>query len=316
MISHTPLVGAPSRICEAISSVGIECDLFTLNDYPNHLKELYAVGRKISSIDEIPSDAYSHIWVHNQLSEYQFDLLFAKFKTQKKIIHLHSGIHEGPLNERTFSGWFQKFDVMFVVAQAWARLYPEALLIPNIVPVNERPRSKSVRIGERIEGLYSPSHGKGGRFGFKDSKATARILEEAVHHNDLFDQELDIEIVNYPLKQTELFLKRSNYDFNIDEVFTGGFHQVSLEALSAGSVAINDSDIFSDLAFTHAVNASELPPFVRVSDFGGLASLLANELRDIHFVGDYGSMSLEYFQKYLHPQRLASLVLEKIESYL
>ena len=315
MLSKTPLVGAPNRMAAALNLIpNLKVDLFTFSDYPNHLKGLFEIGVKVDNFDHIDVSNYDLVWVHNSIPDKLWAEFESRFKNVLKVLQFHSGTHEGPLNYQDFDSYpYSIFDRHLVVAQAWARLYPEALMVPNIVPLHQPEQcldSKSIKI------IYTPSHGGGGRFGFKDSARTTEILK--FFRDDMisiYKKDLELIIPSKPIVQSDLMLLRAHCHISIDECFSGGFHQVSLEAMVTGGVAVSGADIFSLLAYSSSIEADELPPFEIASHTKDLYTRLIDLTLDNEKLYVGMQKSRDYSAKYLDPHRLAEIVYRKLMEF-
>lgn len=120
-----------------------------------------------------------------------------------------------------------------VIAQAWARLYPGADLLPNLIDLEfykcAQRESDSIRIGyspskEREEPLYSPKW-----YGNKGCRKTIEILEASKVPYSVFTRMPWAALVDQARK----------YDVWIDECVTGGYHRASLQATAMSQVALN-----------------------------------------------------------------------------
>ena len=312
MLSKTPLVGAPARLANALIGIGENVDLFTFEEYPNHLRGLFDKGRIISDIWELNHSKYDIAWVHNSIPDNQWKKFHEAFKNKPKFIQFHSGTHEPPLGYLKIENEpYSLFDFKLVVGQAWARMYPDATLIPNICNIL-RPQQRSMRTNLDI--LYSPSHSKGGRFGFKDSEHIKRLLlnNKEILAN-LGAKSIKIEILNRPYAQNDLLDLRTQFHVSIDETYTGGFHQVSIEAMCTGGVCVNGADIFSQLAFTNAIEANRLPPFITVENTENLGYLLREMVLSEELLPQKISESRIFCEDFLQPSRLAKIVRNRIK---
>jgi hypothetical protein len=90
---------------------------------------------------------------------------------------------------------------------------------------------------------------------------------------------------------------------SIDEISTGAFHQISIEALCAGNVVINRADYFSKFMMAQCGRAGSLPPFVYADD-ATIAGVLMALAREPERVAHLQQLSFDYFRAHLMPQTL------------
>lgn len=315
MISSTPLVGAPYRLANALNSCNCEVDLFTVKDYPNHLKGIFPIGKSVGVFKDFVDNLkefYDLIWIHNFL-EIEYITLLRKKYSCPFLLHVHSGAHESPLNSKLLSpNYLDNFNLRFVVAQAWARQYPTFTLIPNITP--RVSWNQDLNLSNRSL-IYLPSHSKGGRFGGKGAQLTAKLLAGFFKKfsEELLQRNCNLLLPRKPITQSELIKLRSKVHISVDEIITGGFHQVSLEAINSGGCVINGSDVFSDLAFINAIKADEMPPFIKAHSQEEVEQVMYNLFFDDDFLISYIERSRAFADSYLHPERLACLVKDSVE---
>ncbi|PQA88548.1 hypothetical protein CW354_09710 [Marinicaulis flavus] len=191
-----------------------------------------------------------------------------------------------------------RFDwsAFFVVGQIWPRLYPEAMPMPNLIPIS--PPDSPASIGECLKVLYSPSHRRDGRWGTKVSPALDEALSkiEAQGLAEIYD--LKSPILPYQLGEL-----RKRMNITIDEITTGGFHQISLEGLLCGNVVINGSDEFSIQVMRGWTKTKKRPPFVIMNEANvekALSELLENHAR----LAEIAEASLAYSKEFLPPAKL------------
>ena len=206
------------------------------------------------------------------------------------------------------------FTVRCVVSQAWARLYQNFTMIPNVVPEIYGCQDLDLNLKQV---MFTPSHGKGGRFGFKGADKTERIINKFYKSYKSFSRNTTKEGVNIiinkqPIRQSSLHVLRSHTHVSIDEIVTGGFHQVSLEALATGGCVINGADIFSLMNFAHSVEAEELPPFITVKDEAEFRRALFQITHDHDFLLDAILQSRKYYKNFLTTRRLGGLIQKKV----
>ena len=188
------------------------------------------------------------------------------------------------------------WSALLVVGQVWPRLYPDAIPVPNIVPI--APVEAPVPVKEKAKILYSPSHRRQGRWGTKVSpvmdSALAKLQSDGLA--DVFD-------LTQPVSPYQLEVLRKRMNITIDEIVTGGFHQISLEGLLCGNVVVNGSDEFSIQVMRGWTQSQSRPPFV-IADEANIEQTLKDLLGDTVRLRELAEESLDYGKSYLLPENL------------
>lgn len=301
-VSPTPLVDSPRKISDALNLyTDFNSTSFIFNDYPGSLKGIFSSKtiifnqRKDLSLDFIRNADIIHI--HNFLYPEQEEILFENSKDDVKFIYqVHSPLREGP-NFVNYIPEKIQFDKKCVISQYHPRLYSDHILVPNIIL--EKPSINLLQDDEKIKLLFSPAHKRtGGRWNDKYS-------EELIQSLTLLEKFNKIELyIAEGFTPHELFQLRRNCHISIDEIITGGFHQISLESLFTGNMIINNSDIFSNLIFDININNNELNiPFFKMSNFD-VKDILFELVNNRDLIREYQNKSYEYSTKYLQPEVL------------
>jgi hypothetical protein len=313
-LSKTPLASSPGRMSFYLNQIGVNSTHFFEQDYPGDLKgkmtmRSYQLDSSQSSSEllEYYLSQADVIHIHNYISSFLVIQVNKFFDGSKLIFHAHSPLREGPLFANASEQMDLQFTDFYVVAQYQPRHYQNYTPICNIVP--EIKGISNNNLDTPIKVLYTPAHNRlGGRWNPKGSTKLSSALDYLVAQNK-------IELKSPPkLNESQLLSYRRLCDVTIDEVITGAYHQISLEGLSAGNIVVNNADFFSIEMLRMATKANEVPPFYTVSNddvgqrFEQLVRLSSSELSDCKY------KSKEYFDKYLNPERLASLLVENYES--
>jgi hypothetical protein len=168
-------------------------------------------------------------------------------------------------------------------------------MIPNVISA---PLLAPIRQDGNPLLMFSPSHRTGGRWNSKSSPATDASIAALQRIGTV-----DVELIE-SLAPDELLRLRQIAAFSIDEVVTGSYHQVSLEALAAGSVPINNADAFSMACFRVAYQTSEPPPFM-ITGADGLVEEVRRACADPDELWNRRLQCREYFERYMTPDRIA-----------
>lgn len=302
-ISKTPLVGAPGRLAHFVNiQDNFESIHIYLEDYPNHLKGfftnnsfLWDKSNQTYLMDYIKRSHIIHI--HNEINE-DIQRLILKLNSKcRKVYHVHSSLREGPLFKDISESFLFSFDKKCCVNQLHPRMYNNFYPVPNIIDNMPRKIADSRR---KLSLLFCPTHKGGGRYGTKFTDKTSIILDE-------LGKSGRIEVIR-PSYVPPLLLSqiRRHADFVLDEIATGGFHQASLEALSAGVVAINNADYLARDFYARSIQATECPPFLQCSD-DSLYDTLMNISDNQDYVYDLQKKSYEYFDNFMKPERLTQI---------
>lgn len=307
-ISPSPLVGAPNKICESLNRYTDYYGVFiALNDYPGDMKGKFSNdlvmndNRNEGFIYDLLKTARI-IHIHNYLDENftkkLLTIIASRINQPKLIYHVHSPLREGPVFFEMAKYGGLNFDKKLVIAQHFSRVYPDYTIVPNIVTL--KPSLNLLENDEKPKIIFSPSHSRiGGRWGDKVSDELACALDgiSKLKMADVFN------ITKMPAY--ELFSLRRNMHITIDEIVTGGYHQVSLEALATGNVVINKADYFSCKQLEAISNNKEYPPFV-YADNESIFIILKELLNDRERIRLIQQQSYDYFIENLKPENMIS----------
>lgn len=312
-ISKTPLVGAPGNISHYLNcDEGFQSTHFMLNEYPGPLRGLFSKNSiKVDYddslvfryfINKIKSADIVHI--HNDIDDKTIELLSDYSGAAEFIYHVHSPLREPPLFCDVTERLPFDFKRKLCVAQVYPRLYDKYTMVPNIIPHNG---VKNISNNQKLVILFSPTHKrtKNMRFGGKYSEGMSNFIDKIQ-----LNENIELWQPEKPISPFALISIRENADISIDEIATGGFHQVSYEGLACGNAVINNSDYFSKQNFATAIGADELPPFVSVDD-DSICEVIDHCLSDRIWLENIKKMSIEYYKKYMMPQKMVK-IFEKI----
>lgn len=263
-VSASPLVGAPLKIATLMRSAGIYSSAFCEHDYPNNgplfgkfsngsvvLSDTAVDGKGLFA-DELAKATVVH--VHNSIAPETICQILRFAPRAKLVYHVHSPIKEGPQYIDRAEELGLEFDRRLVVAQYQPRMYPDFEPVPNVVldapSINLRGDDEPLRL------CFSPTHARGGRWNAK----TNDVFETALKSISSMKR-VAIYSPKSPMAPSSLLAMRRLCHASIDEVVTGAFHQVTLESLVCGNVAINGADHFAKASFADCFgcDASEVP---------------------------------------------------------
>jgi hypothetical protein len=310
-LSKTPLASSPGRMSFYLNQIGVNSSHFFEQDYPGDLKgkmtmRSYHLDGSLASSELLESylSVADVVHVHNHVSSALVVQINKVFGGKKIVFHAHSPLREGPLFTDVSKQMDLSFTDFFVVAQYQPRHYQNYTPVCNIVP--DMNANKNTVFEKPLKVLYTPAHSRsGGRWNPKGSSTLASAL-------DYLGAQDKVELKSPPkMSEAQLLAYRSICDVTIDEIITGSYHQISLEGLSAGNIVINNADFFSIEMLRMAAQANTPPPFFLASneDIGEkLESLTGMAAAEII---ERKHESQAYFEKYLKPERLAGILVEK-----
>lgn len=308
-VAPTPLVGAPGKIAECLRSKGHDAISITFSDYPNNgpLEKIF-MFRSILIDSFSRKTAEEHIkkadivHVHNFIPEDGLEWI-KKINTDATFVYqVHSALREGPLYfRRGLSSKDFNYKKFFVIFQHLNRMFPNSTPVPNFILSD--PTVNYRQPGEVLRVMYSPTHRRGSRWGSKYCEA----LDDALR---FFERRGKVELVwpNVPVGPEVLLTVRRQCHVSIDEIVTGAFHQVSLEAMCAGTVAINRSDFFCNATLAQFCDG-EMPPFYYANE-RTIADEILRLVDSFELTTKFQKKSYTYFYKYLKPNRLIGFLVD------
>jgi hypothetical protein len=303
-ISSTPLVGSPYNLNKALKLLGYNAHLVYISDYPK-VKSFFPKPDFYFKEFLKKKNTYDLAICHNILNIGEIDKILDFSK--KNVLILHSSIYDGPIYQRFYlENIKKKFDTIFSLSQGHSRFYPETKLYNNIV--FDHPPNQDLDFNNKLNICSTFSLSSEGRFGSKNPNNVIEDLKNFFKkNNDKFKYH---EISN--ISQREVRRLRSYMHINIDDLYTGAFHQVSLEAVGTGGLAINGADMFTILNFKNAIKVNEQLPFINCCNVENCI----NKIFELFFhkkkLIERIKYSRDFYLKYLNPQRLTNIFLSSI----
>jgi len=181
-------------------------------------------------------------------------------------------------------------------------------MVPNII--DSMPSLNLIEDGQKLRMLFSPTHPRPSRWGGKTSEAFEKKIS-SLAATGLIDFVMPKEAIS----PEQLLQIRRNTHLTIDEVITGGYHQVSLEGLCAGNVVINNADYFSKSALASTVGSSVMPPFLNANE-DNIIDVLMDLVRNPVKVRELQTSSYEYFKNYLMPDKIIEIYMRVYKEVL
>lgn len=307
-ISPTPLVAAPGKIAKAQRQVGHNAICIIFSDYPAHtnlagkfIEDSILFTQELQKYLENSIAQADVIHIHNNCPYDKVKWILALNQEATFVYQIHSPMREGPVFLDRTEEIGLPFTKFLVVGQHHSKLYPNYIPVPNII--HSVPSLNLREKNEKLKVIYSPTNKHEGRWNNKFS-ATLDITLRSLKNLNL------IEILSFekPIPPNTLMYLRRNAHLTIDEIATGGFHQVSLEGLCAGNVVINGSDYFGQVGFSRFTNYV-LPPFQTASD-NDIQDVLLKFVDDVDLTRFWQQKSFEYFTQYLSPEKLVQFFIQ------
>lgn len=311
-LTRSPLAGAPSRLVAALnlstnySAVLLRHGRISDQQRRHEPNAVAFDGPGTPAWDFCVEQlrAASIVHIHNQLSIEGLRLLASADPDVPVVFHVHSPPSERP-------NFFEHSDFLglepslrLVVPHFHPRCYWDYTAIPNVV---FPPESGRYAIPEETPTImFTPSHRQGGRWNSKSSRATSRAIESLRARIDVRVAVIEDQA---PL---ELLERRTSASMSLDEVVTGSFHQVSIEALACGSIPINNADDISMATLRMAYQTDVDPPFVRCTD-DRLADHVLDLVQDSRGLHDARHASFEFFSSTMNPARVLSFYLAEYD---
>lgn len=309
-ISQTPLVAAPSKIAYAQRLAGHSSIAIALKDYPASLQGKFIDDFIIEDdftkpIIEMAIKNADIIHIHNDISHEWANRLLESNQRAKYVYQVHSPLREGPLYVPRHESISLPFSVKLVVGQFQPRIHVDHIVVPNVFL--DIPSIEPRKPGEKLRVMFSPTHKRPGRWNNKHTNELDKAINALVSLN-----KIETVMPDNPVSPKILMSARRTCHVSIDEIATGGFHQVSVESLAAGNISINKADYFSKKVFSN-FSSGVLPPFV-YADASTISDVLTRLSDDVEETARLQKISYEYFKNHLTPLKMAKIFDDAYES--
>ncbi|MCW0232840.1 MAG: hypothetical protein OJJ21_04505 [Ferrovibrio sp.] len=256
-LSHTPLVGAPGRLCKAMNTLpghSARWGVLKPENYGGLSFPLDLVWeRDRDEIIALARDA-DVLHLHNYIGLDTQDfapLDFSRFRQEGRPMVRH--LHSTPALIARFAGQSEA-DVLacpipkLVIAQYPERFYPCARIVPNLVDIPDTPpqvRSGALTIG------YAPSNYRNARSSRWDTKGyreTDKLIRHACGELKRAGQDVIYDLI-VETPHEACMVRKSRCDIFIDDLVTGSYHLNTLESLALGCATLT----FIDHRITHVL---------------------------------------------------------------
>lgn len=316
LVAESPVAGTVMRFDEALNrSERFTSFPFVLRGYKNGAFDLPlgAMGAFANWSDMFAARvaAADIVVLHNVAQQSIVDLAFAcRRKGCQVFYHLHSPPFEPPLYAFEILS-ANAFDGLFCVAQGHVRFCNGATAIANIIEdvllIDGVERRSAVMVGHLRT--------TGARWSRKvpDKFAAAlgdRLAPEGV---SVFTTERLFGVETVPHRT---FIQAfQGFDYVVDDVCSGLFHQSSMEALKAGCIVFTAADGTSLDSFCTAAECPE-PPFEIVSDPMEVADRVKHYARSPSLLEAKRAQAFQYSDKYLQKDRLGDIFVNRLASFV
>lgn len=244
-LSHTPLVGAPGRICDALrEAAGVDSRWCVLDDsagmYQTMSFGLDLVWRRDREQVIELAEQCDVLHLHNYIDLDNRDFAPLDFRRmfdlgKPMVRQFHSGPDAVARFMRKAPAEVLACPIpKLVIAQYHERYYPSAKLVPNFPGVASNSRggnnSRSLRIG------FAPTRFNSGRDSRWDTKGypeTVRMLKSVRRAAARRGTPCEVDLIEM-VSHAECLRRKSTCDLFVDDLVTGSYHLNTLESLAMG----------------------------------------------------------------------------------
>lgn len=309
-LSHTPLVGAPGRICEALRLHGVDARWAVLkaDNYGGLSFELdWRWDKDRDAILAFAAEA-DLIHLHNYVDLACRDfapLDFAALWAQSRPMLRH--FHSTPALVARYMGVSEQSVLdcpipKLVIAQYPERFFPNARLVPNIVADVPPPADRSgrpLRIG------YAPSNFRSARASRWDTKGypeTAKLLRRTLDRLRRAGLAVELDLITQVPHQ-ECIARKAQCDVFIDDLVTGSYHLNTLESLAQGCATLTHLDGRIQTVLRELLGRTDFPALdVRLES---LPAVLERFARQPDLARRIGAVSRQWMQTHWTPRGMA-----------
>lgn len=305
-LSHTPLVGAPGRICEALRTLG--CDArwgvlkaenygglsFELDwQWDDHKDEIIGFAAQADVI-------HLHNYIDLACPDFSpLDFRALHAAGRPMVRHFHStpqlvARYMGRAEEEVLACPIPKL----VIAQYPERFFPNARVVPNIVadvPDRADRSGRPLRVG------YAPSNFRSARASRWDTKGypeTKKLLERTLSHIRRSGHEIELDLITQ-VPHRECIQRKAGCDVFIDDLVTGSYHLNTLESLVQGCATLTHLDGRIQQTLFDLLGRTDFPALdVRLES---LPEILARFAAEPSLARELGAQSRAWMQQHWTP---------------
>lgn len=295
--SRTPLAGAPIRLVQALRSLpDIHVNLIDKEKWGLYDHDIVFSDSLEQSFDLAMKADIIHL--HNYLDldskdfhPIDFNLLKKRGKAFVRQFHSHPSFIANEMKVSVNSLLNSEMPSL-VVAQFQERFYPNAHVVPNIIPQGSNLYSPS-SLPVKYDVFFAPTSSNSAwddRWNTKGALETLILLNELKGKRNFFTPTSDLIPLNLLLQEKARSL------IVIDELITGSYHLSGLEGLSLGKAVLCFVDSRA-LYVMREISGSDIIPFVNIrleDTFEVISYLLDQPSAAV----DIGRTSREWIEKY------------------
>lgn len=266
--SHTPLVGAPGRVCAALRALpGMDARWVVLDAqageydrmsfeldlrWPRDRAEVLAL---LSRCDVV----HLHNYLHLDSDDFAPVSFAELWQTGKPMVrHFHSTPDlVARFNRQPTQAVADCPIPKLVIAQYPERQFPDARLVPNVVALDlpSPPEDGPLRIG------YAPTRfnsGGSSRWDTKGYGETVKLLRQLRRRCAREGIALEVDLIER-VPHAACLARKARCHLFIDDLVTGSYHLNTLEALAQGSVCLSYLDGRTLAALQELTGRSDFP---------------------------------------------------------
>lgn len=313
LVSETPVAGTVTRFASAIESSNIASSAFpfVLRNYKNSPFDLpfgqMSVYENWANLLGDYAREADHVIFHNCTQQSHIDIVRKSIKGHTTLnYHMHSPPFEPPLfcydiiTENAF-------DNVFSVAQGYGRFFSNSIPIANIIPDIKMFPRKQRRSAVIVGHLRTTSARWSQKIPINFVKDFEKLLSREKVDIITIPKLFGCETVPYKTFSQAL----QGFDYVIDDICSGLFHQISLEGLKSGCIVFSAADEYSIQSFCKAADCPP-PPFDIVSDVYDLYEKIRYYERNPAQLEAAQIRNLSYAQTYLSQSRISNLFTETL----
>jgi len=303
--SITPLAGAPLRLVNAINASGrhqarlIDLRHYGAEDFGHDV--IFSEEKEIAVELALQADIiHLHNYLHydsEQFSPIDFGALKRKgklfirqFHSDPDLVARIMGVTPTELLAQEIPG--------LVVAQFQERKYPDAMVVPNLIPEND-PLYMPMNERSAFDIFFSPTVTTGAwdsRWNTKGMPETEKIIADVcAKHRARY------KLVHKTSLEQTLGMKKLSR-IVVDEMITGSYHLTGLEGLSQGKPVLSYIDDRARWIMSHLSGTGACPFInVRIEDAFAVLDYLLSHPNDAH---DIGMESRSFVEKHWSQKNL------------
>lgn len=316
LVSESPVAGTIVRFASALNDCyNVTCVPFVLRGYKSNSFDLPLGVMGIYEnwaellIDEVKkADA---IVIHNVADQNIIDLIGVYRQNDCFIgYHYHSPPFEAPLHDyNVLQSTF--LDAVFCVAQGHSRFFENPIAIANIIEdVNIVP--KAIRGNAVFVGHLRTTDARWSR---KVPKDFMPKLAESLKGSPVGVYDIKKTYGSDSVTNSIFINGLQRFEYVVDDVCSGLFHQTSLEALKAGAISFSAADEISLTSFCQAADCPP-PPFELVSHPDEVSDKIKFYSKNVFLKDKLRLQNFEYSSKYLRKERLEKLFIKRLSNVI